>query len=50
MRIVADENIEKEIVDRLRADEHDVVFIAEAVPGIDDGRCWNKESIPTASC
>ncbi len=37
MRIVADENVEKEIVDRLRADGHDVLYIAETSPGIDDG-------------
>ena len=36
MKIVADENIDKEIVDRLRADGHDVLFIAETNPGIDD--------------
>ena len=29
MRLVADENVEKEIVDGLRADGHDVIFIAE---------------------
>jgi predicted nuclease of predicted toxin-antitoxin system len=34
--IVADENVDKEIVDRLRADGHDVLFIAEHAPGIDD--------------
>ena len=36
MRIVADENVDKEIVARLRGDGHDVVYIAEAAPGIDD--------------
>lgn len=33
---MADENVDKEIVDRLRADGHDVLFIAEDAPGIDD--------------
>lgn len=33
---MADENVDKEIVDRLRADGHDVAFIAEDDPGIDD--------------
>ena len=42
MRIVADENVEKEIVDRLRADGHDVVFIAETAPGIDDGAVLDR--------
>ncbi len=36
MKVVADENIDKEIVDRLRADGHDVLYVAEAEPGIDD--------------
>ena len=33
---MADENVDKEIVDRLRAEGHDVLFIAEDNPGIDD--------------
>jgi predicted nuclease of predicted toxin-antitoxin system len=33
---VADENIDKEIVDRLRADGHNVVYIADDDGGIDD--------------
>ena len=37
MKIVADENVDKQIVDRLRADGHDVLFIAELNPGTDDG-------------
>jgi len=36
VKIVADENIDKGIVDRLRADGHDLLYIAEAEPGIDD--------------
>lgn len=36
MKIVADESVDKQIVDRLRSDGHDVVFIAELDPGIDD--------------
>ena len=36
MKIVADESIDKQIVDRLRSDGHDVVFIAELDPGIAD--------------
>jgi len=42
VRLVADENIEKEIVDRLRAEGHDVVFIAEAAPGIHDGAVLDR--------
>ena len=43
MRIVADESIDKQIVDRLRFNGHDVVFIAELDPGIED------EAVPLRS-
>lgn len=33
---MADENVDKEIVDRLRADGHSVVYVAEDNSGIDD--------------
>jgi len=36
LKIVADESIDKQIVDRLRSDGHDVVSIAELDPGIED--------------
>ena len=36
MNIVADESVDKQIVERLRVDGHDVLFIAELDPGIDD--------------
>jgi len=36
VRIVADESIDKQIVDRLRSDGHEVLFVAELEPGIDD--------------
>ena len=36
MKIVADESIDKQIVDRPRSAGHDVLFIAELDPGIDD--------------
>jgi predicted nuclease of predicted toxin-antitoxin system len=36
LKIVADESIDKQIVDRLRSDGYDVVFIAELDPGIED--------------
>jgi predicted nuclease of predicted toxin-antitoxin system len=36
VKIVADESVDKQIVDRLRVNGHDVVFIAELAPGIDD--------------
>lgn len=36
MNFVADENVEKQIVDRLRQDGHFVVYIAEIQQGISD--------------
>ncbi len=36
MRIVADESLDGGIVDRLRADGHDVIYIAELLPSIPD--------------
>ncbi|MEZ5582238.1 MAG: DUF5615 family PIN-like protein [Candidatus Competibacteraceae bacterium] len=36
MKLVADENVDKPIVDRLREDGHHVVAIAELEPGIPD--------------
>jgi hypothetical protein len=36
VKIVADENIDQQIVDRLRSEGHEVLFIAELDPGIDD--------------
>lgn len=36
MNIVADESVDGQIVERLRADGHTVQFVAELDPGIDD--------------
>jgi predicted nuclease of predicted toxin-antitoxin system len=36
LKIIADESIDKQIVDRLRSDGHLVLFIAELEPGIVD--------------
>ena len=36
MKIVADENVERPIVKRLRADGHEVTFILETAPGSKD--------------
>lgn len=36
MNILADENIDRQIIERLRADGHDVFAIAELAPGITD--------------
>jgi predicted nuclease of predicted toxin-antitoxin system len=36
LKIVADENVDKQIIDRLRSDGHDVLSIDELAPGIND--------------
>lgn len=36
MKVVADESVDKQIVDRLRSDGHEIVFISELEPGIND--------------
>jgi predicted nuclease of predicted toxin-antitoxin system len=36
LKIVADENVDIQIVERLRVDGHEVLVIAELAPGIDD--------------
>lgn len=36
MNFLADESVDQQIVDRLRADGHAVVYVAEMDPGIDD--------------
>ncbi len=36
MKFVADENIDRQVVDRLRQDGHIVIYVAEMDPGISD--------------
>jgi predicted nuclease of predicted toxin-antitoxin system len=36
MRLLADESVDRQIVERLRADGHDVSYVAELEPGITD--------------
>ena len=36
MNLLADESVDKAIVDRLRSDDHTVLYVAEMYPGIDD--------------
>jgi hypothetical protein len=40
--LVADESIDRPIVDRLRQDGHDVVYVAELSPSIPTMRCFMK--------
>ena len=36
MRLVCDEGVERPVVERLRADGHEVLYIAELSPGVND--------------
>jgi predicted nuclease of predicted toxin-antitoxin system len=36
MKLLADEGVEREVVERLRADGHDRVYVAELAPNISD--------------
>ena len=36
MNLLADESVDRPIVDRLRADNHPVLYVAELAPGISD--------------
>jgi len=36
MNLVADEGVDRQIVERLRADGHSVLYVAEMAPGIAD--------------
>ncbi len=36
MNLLADEGVDKSVVDRLREDGHTVAYVAELAPGIDD--------------
>ena len=38
MRIFADENISRNVVERLRTDGHDVIWVSQSAPGLPDAR------------
>lgn len=42
MNFVADEGVDRQIVSRLREARHDVIYIAELEPGIDDSQVLAK--------
>ena len=50
MKIVADENIDRGIVDRLPAEGHDVLYIAEVEPGIDDPGVLGRSLQTDSAC
>lgn len=42
MNLLADESVDRQIVDRLRLDGHDVFYIAESEPSIHDEQVFNR--------
>jgi len=42
VKLVADESVDRQIVDRLRFDGHDFVYIAELASGVDDETVLRK--------
>ncbi|MFH1259320.1 MAG: DUF5615 family PIN-like protein [Elusimicrobiota bacterium] len=47
MKFIADENVDKPIVDRIRKEGHEVIYVAEVLPNISDDeviRLVNRES------
>lgn len=42
MNLLADEGVDRQIVTRLRQDGHDVLYVAELEPGIDDITVFEK--------
>lgn len=48
MNLVADESVEQDIVARLRADGHDVLYVAELAPSITDDAVLDEANVRTA--
>jgi len=42
MKILADESVDKQIVEQLRKDGHEVDYVAESTPGISDPEVLNR--------
>ena len=42
LSLLADENIDQQVVSQLRADSHEVVYVAELEPGIEDDEVLEK--------
>jgi predicted nuclease of predicted toxin-antitoxin system len=48
MNLLADESVERQIVERLRQDGHDVAYIAEMEPSITDDKVLERANEKTA--
>lgn len=42
MRLLCDEGVDQQIVDKLRAQEHEVTYIAEVAPGATDDEVFSR--------
>jgi predicted nuclease of predicted toxin-antitoxin system len=42
MNLVADESVDRPVVDRLRQEGHDVIYVAELAPGISDDEALQR--------
>lgn len=45
MRLLCDEGVERQIVERLRSDGHDVAYVAEMDPGISDDEVLDRANV-----
>lgn len=45
MRFIADENVENKMVSNLRNSGHDVIYVAEISPSVDDDSILKKQTI-----
>ena len=48
MNILADESVDRQVVDRLRAEGHDVVYIAEIEPSVSDDVVFDRANEKSA--
>ncbi|RKY04053.1 hypothetical protein DRP77_04875 [Candidatus Poribacteria bacterium] len=48
MKFLADENVDKPIVERLREDGHEVLYVLEMEPGISDGEIIDRANSESA--
>jgi hypothetical protein len=50
MKLLIDESVDRQIVERLRQDGHDVLYVAEMDPGISDDAVLLSATIPARCC
>jgi predicted nuclease of predicted toxin-antitoxin system len=48
MNLLADESVDRQVVERLRRDGHELIYIAESEPGITDGLVLERANERTA--